>query len=94
MSASLEPEFNNQFSVASFVDDGELNWEVREISTPVLPERRGLFSRPEFANGWLLFMCGIERRRLAPFPPGWRLATKEQLQRWCAEATPVTTKSP
>ena len=94
MSASLEPEFDNQFAVASFVDDGEVSWEVREIRNPILPDRRGLFARPEFANGWLLFMCGMERRRFAPFPPGWRLATDAQLRRWCAEAEPVTTKSP
>jgi hypothetical protein len=80
--------------VASFVDEGERGWEVREIRTPILPERRGLYTRPEFANGWLLFMSGVERRRLAPFPPGWRLATEDQLRRWCAEATPVERRSP
>ena len=89
----LNADFDRDYTVANFVDEGERGWEVREIRNPILPERRGLFSRPEFADGWLLFMCGGERRRLAPFPPGWRLATEEQLRRWCSEATPVPTKS-
>ena len=93
VSTSMEAEFDREYAVANFVDEGERGWEVREIRNPILPDRRGLFSRPEFADGWLLFMCGAERRRLAPFPPGWRLATQEQLRRWCAEATPVTPKA-
>lgn len=92
VSTSMGAESDGDFTVASFVDEGERGWEVREIRNPILPDRRGVLTRPEFAEGWLLFMCGGERRRLAPFPPGWRLATQDQLRRWCAEATPVATK--
>ena len=92
MPISLESQFEPDWSVASFTDEGERGWEVREIRNPILPDRRGLFAKPEFAEGWLLFMSGGERRRMAPFPPGWRLATQAQLRRWCAEATPVESR--
>jgi hypothetical protein len=75
--------------ISFFTDETECCWEVREIRDPILPERRGFYVRPEFAAGWLLFISGNERRRMAPFPPGWRLATQDQLRRWCAEALPV-----
>jgi hypothetical protein len=72
-----------------FVDETERDWEVREIREPILSERRHLFIRPEYANGWLLFTSGEERRRLAPLPPGWRFATQDQLRAWCREAIPA-----
>lgn len=75
--------------VHAFADASDRQWEVREIRNPVLPERRGLFVRPEFAEGWLLFNCGVERRRLAPLPPGWRHASAQQFQRWVQDAVPV-----
>jgi hypothetical protein len=75
--------------VCTFLDDSERRWEVRQISEPLLPERSDLLARPEFAEGWLLFLSGAERRRLAPLPPGWREAPESQLRRWCADAFPA-----
>jgi hypothetical protein len=75
--------------VPTFLDDSERRWEVREIREPLLPERSDLLARPEFAEGWLLFSSGAERRRLAPLPPGWREAPESQLRRWCADAFPA-----
>ena len=80
--------------VHAFADASDRRWEVREIRDPVLPERRGLFIRPEFAAGWLLFNCGLERRRLAPLPPGWRHATPQQFQRWVEDALLVSSLPP
>jgi hypothetical protein len=72
--------------IASFCDESARTWEVREIRNPVLSERRGFYQRAEFAEGWLLFMSGNERRRLAPFPTGWHLASEKQLRQWCSDA--------
>lgn len=37
-------------------------WETRPTSAQI---------RPEFADGWLTFESGTEKRRLAPVPDGW-----------------------
>lgn len=33
----------------------------------------------ELARGWLVFECQQEKRRLMPIPPGWDLASDEEL---------------
>jgi hypothetical protein len=75
--------------VLAFTDETERHWEVREIRVPLLPERRTLLMRREYADGWLLFVSGNERRRLAPLPPGWRMADASRLRRWVDDALPV-----
>jgi hypothetical protein len=75
--------------VSTFVDESERTWEVRAIREPLLPERNRVLARPGFSAGWLLFSSGEEKRRLAPLPPGWRIAPETQLRRWCADALPV-----
>lgn len=76
------------FAVLAFTDDSDRAWEVREIRDPTLPERaRRLLG--EYSNGWLLFMSGDERRRLAPYPPGWRHADAARLRCWVNDALPV-----
>jgi hypothetical protein len=42
-----------------------------------------------FAEGWLTFECDLEKRRLAPIPPGWDEATDERLRVMLAAASPV-----
>ena len=80
------------FAVLAFTDDADRAWEVREIRDPTLPERaRRLLG--EYSNGWLLFMSGDERRRLAPYPPGWRHADAACLRCWVNDALPVRTPS-
>lgn len=37
-------------------------WDTRPTSAQV---------RPEFADGWLTFESGEEKRRLSPVPDGW-----------------------
>jgi hypothetical protein len=75
--------------VLVFTDEADRSWEVHEIRDPVLPDRRNRFLRSEFSQGWLLFVSGDERRRLAPYPPGWRFADAARLRCWVNDALPV-----
>lgn len=75
--------------VLAFTDESNRAWEVREIREPILPERATLLLRREYSAGWLLFISGDERRRLAPYPPGWRLADPARLRCWVNDALPV-----
>lgn len=76
-------------SVSTFTDEIARTWEVREICQPIISHPRAPVTRPEYANGWLLFTSGPERRRFAPLPPGWRVAGPELLRRWCRDAIPA-----
>jgi hypothetical protein len=75
--------------VLAFTDESNRAWEVREIREPILPERGGLLLRSEYSAGWLLFISGEERRRLAPYPAGWRLADAARLRCWVSDARPA-----
>jgi hypothetical protein len=75
--------------VFAFTDAEQRGWEVRAIRDPLLPERRARLLNPAYAQGWLLFTCGEERRRYAPVPPDWSTASEAQLREWCAGATLV-----
>jgi hypothetical protein len=81
----------DQSWVLAFTDESNRAWEVREIREPILPERARLLLRHEYSAGWLLFVSGEERRRLAPYPPGWRLADPARLRCWVNDALPVRT---
>lgn len=78
--------------VLAFTDESERAWEVREIRDPALPERAKRLLG-EYSNGWLLFMSGEERRRLAPYPAGWRHADAARLRSWVNDALPVRSGS-
>lgn len=75
--------------VLVFTDESDRSWEVHEIRDAILPDRRNRFLRSEFSQGWLLFVSGDERRRLAPYPPGWRFADAARLRCWVNDALPV-----
>jgi len=77
------------FPVLAFTDETDRAWEVREIREPVLPARGKFLLCGEYSGGWLLFMSGEERRRLAPYPRGWRLADPARLRCWVNDARPV-----
>jgi hypothetical protein len=40
-----------------------------------------------YAGGWLAFESSVERRRLAPIPPGWHDASDDELAEMCASAS-------
>jgi len=44
---------------------------------------------PQWANGWLTFETPGEKRRLAPYPPGWSEFSDEVLAQLCAMAATV-----
>lgn len=80
------------FPVLAFTDESDRAWEVREIRDPTLPERARRLLGP-YCNGWLLFMSGEERRRLAPYPAGWQHADAALLRCWVSDALPVRATS-
>jgi hypothetical protein len=41
-------------------------------------------------KGWLAFVNGSTKRRLAPFPPDWAVATPAELERLCAAGRVAT----
>ena len=74
--------------VRAFRDARDMEWEVRAIK-PATRDRRAPVVRADHANGWLLFTLGLERRRLAPLPPGWDQASEADLKAWCERAERV-----
>ena len=80
----------DDISVRTFRDELNREWEVRAVRETLTERRMHLFPRPELANGWLVFCLGEERRRLAPLPPGWFVASDVQLTRWCDDAEPAS----
>ena len=82
----------DEMQLRTFRDERDQEWEVRAIKPPPTDRRRRLIA-DDFANGWLLFTLGMERRRLAPLPPGWHQASETQLVRWCADAEQVEVSS-
>ena len=44
---------------------------------------------PQWANGWLTFETPGEKRRLAPYPPGWWEFSDEVLAELCMMAATV-----
>ena len=67
----------------TFEDSAGLVWEVFEvhrISQKVQAVSAGL------EDGWLAFVCGPRKRRLAPFPGEWQTADTAELERLCGLA--------
>ena len=90
----MSGELIGEVAVRRFRDGLEREWEVRAIREHLTQRRARLLPRPELANGWLLFTCNGEQRRLAPLPPGWLIATDMQLARWCDDAAETRTSAP
>jgi hypothetical protein len=65
--------------------------DVADPSTPE-PRRRRMMHvdlGPQWANGWLTFETSGEKRRLAPYPPGWSDFSDAVLLELCAMASKV-----
>lgn len=75
-----------------FVDDGGTSWRAWDTHPMAASTLRSV--SPQYAGGWVTFESSEERRRLAPIPPDWELATREQMTEWCARATPVRRPDP
>ena len=61
-----------------------MTWDVWETK-PEYP----LLVDSEFAEGWLTFASGDDRKRLAPVPATWISADPERLELMCRAATPA-----
>jgi hypothetical protein len=70
-----------------FVDDAGTLWRVWDTH-PVAANTLRTVS-PTYATGWLTFESGGERRRLAPIPPDWEIASRALMGHWCARALRV-----
>jgi len=64
-------------------------WMVWQV-TPSSSSRLALTGAAEaFLEGWLVFECEVEKRRLAPVPAGWAEWTDAELLRSLAAAPVV-----
>ncbi len=52
------------------------------------------FPTRELSEGWLVFECDNEKRRLAPIPPEWETCESCVLEEFCAKAGYVTRMTP
>ena len=79
-----------------FKDSTGVEWRVWEVvpsraaigTSPRAQSRTSLTSTP-YANGWLCFESGEEKRRLAPIPDGWEVRPPAEIALLLEEATPV-----
>lgn len=67
----------------TFEDSSGAVWEVFEVHRA--SQKPGAVSAG-LENGWLAFVNGDTKRRLAPFPAEWVEASPTELERLCSEA--------
>ncbi len=70
----------------TFEDSAGVVWEVFEVRRT---SQSALAVSPGLERGWLAFVCGPRKRRLAPFPADWQEADVAELERLCGAARPV-----
>lgn len=76
-------------TVRVFTDSNAVCWHV----WATISSRPDLVSA-ELYDGWLTFDCGSSRRRLAPIPTNWEVATDERLELMCRAANSARTSDP
>jgi hypothetical protein len=69
-----------------YTDRTGLTWQVFQVQRSSLATAA---VTPGREAGWLTFVSAKEKRRLAPPPAGWDLATLDQLEDLCSQATLV-----
>jgi hypothetical protein len=64
-------------ALRTFTDRVGLEWKVWDVR----PEAwyRETMSSVDLENGWLVFECASEKRRLCPIPADWESCPPEQL---------------
>jgi hypothetical protein len=75
-----------------FVDDAGVFWRVWDTYPIAATTLRNV--SPVYANGWLTFESETERRRLAPIPEHWEMASRDAIGDWCANAPRVSAPGP
>lgn len=71
-------------SMRSFQDAAGTQWQVFEVHRT---SDSSVAVSAGHEGGWLAFVSGERKRRLAPFPPGWNEASVVELASLCAMAT-------
>jgi len=69
-----------------YTDRAGLTWQVFQVQRSSLATAA---VTPGREAGWLTFVSAREKRRLAPPPAGWDIATLDQLEELCSRATLV-----
>ncbi len=69
--------------VRIFKDASGATWEVFEVHRSA---GRPVAVSAGHEQGWLAFMCGLTKRRLAPYPSEWADASDTVLEQLCASA--------
>ena len=67
----------------TFTDSAGLTWDVFEVNRA--SQKPGAVSAG-LEQGWLAFASGTNKRRLAPFPPGWATSSDDELALLCEAA--------
>jgi hypothetical protein len=74
--------------IRDFTDSAGVHWQVWST----VPAMGGVAG--SFRQGWLTFTSAADRRRLAPIPPNWEMASDAELRRYADRATPVRPTPP
>ena len=72
-----------------FSDAAGVAWKVFRATPHSSPAGREKVLPEAFRDGWLVFECDAERRRLAPIPGDWEELADEELERLCGVAAAV-----
>jgi hypothetical protein len=75
----------------TFEDSTGTVWEVFEVRRA---SQKAEAVSPGLERGWLAFVSGSNKRRLAPFPPEWQTADSGELERLCGIARAARATSP
>ena len=72
-----------------FRDATGAEWRVFRATPHTSPTKREKVLPESFRNGWLVFECEVERRRLAPIPDAWEEFSEVELEQLCQVAVVV-----
>jgi hypothetical protein len=75
--------------VREFRDAAGAEWRVFRATPHTSPTKREKVLPESFRNGWLVFECEVERRRLAPIPDAWEDFSEAELEQLCRLAVVV-----
>jgi len=81
------PTLPRHVAARQFTDSSAVIWEVFEV---LRPAERAASVSPGLEAGWLTFVAGPRKRRLASYPEGWWSLTDTELERLCLDARPST----
>lgn len=76
-----------------FSDASGVAWKAFRAIPHSSPSGREKVLPEAFRDGWLVFECHAERRRLAPIPEDWEELGDDELARLCGEAVVVPART-